>query len=67
MPLRRDEEHRAARFGLRVLSVSKLGVTRARLTFDEPIRKKQLWVSRHGERLFETPPPRVGYGLPSDR
>lgn len=66
-PLQQGEEHRAARFTLRVLEVEKQGVTQARLTFDEPISKRQLWVSRHGERLFETPPPRVGYGLPSDR
>jgi hypothetical protein len=67
LPLRPGEERRGARFDLRVLSVGKLGPTRARVTFDATIGKKQLWVSRQGERLHETPPPRIGYGLPSER
>jgi hypothetical protein len=66
-PLAVGDERRGAHFDLRVLSVGKIGPTRARVTIDEPISNKQLWVSRHGERLFETQPPRIGYGLPSDR
>jgi hypothetical protein len=66
-PLAVGDERHGAHFDLRVLSVGKVGPTRARVTIDEPISNKQLWVSRHGERLFETQPPRIGYGLPSDR
>jgi len=67
LPLQANEEHRAARFTLRVLAVSEFGPTRARITFDEPIGEGQLWISRRGGRLHETPPPRIGYGIPSDR
>jgi len=67
LPLRPNEEHHGAHFALRVMSVSEFGPTRARVTFDAPIGEEQLWVSRRGGRLFETPPPRIGYGVPSDR
>jgi hypothetical protein len=66
-PIRVGEEHRGAGFTLRVRSVSELGPTRASVSFDAPVTDDRLWVSRKHERLWETKPPEVGFGLPSDR